>query len=116
MRRDDVMSPRGDFGNNVPTIPIRRATELHSLRQELEFKIEAMIHILDLIDGDADFEPYLAGFSIDATTTDDREDESELLEDGDEDTGCDDFPCDDEELDADPLEWGHAPTERRRRA
>ena len=90
--------------------------ELRSLRQELEFKIEAMIHILDLIDGDCDLEPYLAGFSTDPAKTDDREDESELLEPDDADTACDDFPIDDHELDADPLEWGYAPIERRQRA
>lgn len=91
-----------------------RRDEIMSLRQELEFKIEAMIHILDLIDGDADLEPYLSGFLM--GPTDDREDESELLEPDDEDTACDDFPIDDDELDADPLEWGYAPVERRRRA
>lgn len=78
-----------------------RRDEIMSLRQELEFKIEAMIHVLDLIDGDADFEPYLAGFSTDPARTDDREDESELLEPDDEDTACDDFPIDDDELDRD---------------
>jgi hypothetical protein len=73
--------------------------ELRSLRQELEFKIEAMIHILDLIDVDADFEPYLSGFLM--GPTDDREMEDELLEHDDEDSAVDDFPCDDEELDQD---------------
>lgn len=89
---------------------------LRSLRQELEFKIEAMIHILDLIDGDTDFEPYLAGLSTDPARTDDREDECELLEHGDDDTACDDFPIDEEELAADPWEWGRSSLGSRRRA
>jgi hypothetical protein len=91
-------------------------TELLSLRQELEFKIEAMIRILDLIDGDSDFEPYLAGFSTDPARTDDREDESELLEHGDEDTACDDFPIDDDELDTDPSVWGYTRASSRKTA
>ncbi len=99
--------PIGRIGCRSPSM---NRSELLSLRQELEFKIEAMIHVLDLIDGDADLEPCLAGFVLDGARTDDREDESELLEHDDEDTAFDDFPIDDEELDYD---WSNIETDIR---
>lgn len=103
-------------GTTCSTILRPTAADRVSLRQELEFKIEAMIHILDLMDGDSDFEPYLAGISNDLADTDDREDESEILEHSDEDTACDDFPVDDDELDADRRIWGSGRSNGLRRA
>lgn len=76
--------------------------DILSLRRELEFRIEAMIALLDLIDGDPDLEPYLAGFE--KGFRDDREDEAELLEDSDEDSAVDDFPIDDDELCVDEVD------------
>lgn len=60
-----------------------------SRRAELEQRIAEMIDLLDEIDGDADLEPSIGwpeahGLSqvADISLHDDREDESELLEDG----------------------------------
>ncbi|WP_117196394.1 hypothetical protein [Rhizobium terrae] len=49
-------------------------------RRRLEAKIEELIGLLDLVDGDENLEPYLAGF--DEFSLDDREVEDENDEDG----------------------------------
>lgn len=49
--------------------------DLLQTRQRLEAKIEDLIGLLDLLDGDPDFEPYLAGFdhAFRGGSPDDRE-------------------------------------------
>lgn len=67
--------------------PARHSSEILMLRRvELENRIEELIALLDLLDGDENLEPYLAGTK---PNDDDREDEDErepeeLEEDGDE--------------------------------
>lgn len=60
-------------------------------RVELAATIECLINVLDAMDGDCDFEPYLAGW--DERSMDDFEDECE-----DEGAQCDDEGC----IDSDP--------------
>lgn len=50
-------------------------SKLVESRQRIEAKIEELIGLLDLLDGDENLEPYLAGF--DDRHLDDREDENE---------------------------------------
>lgn len=59
--------------------------ELLQTRQRLEAKIEDLIELLDLLDGDPDLEPYLAGFDPQLSAGDDREaDDSDTEMNGDE--------------------------------
>jgi hypothetical protein len=51
-----------------------RRTKLQRRREELEARVEEMIALLDLLDGDADLEPSLAAFM---GSDDDREEENE---------------------------------------
>jgi hypothetical protein len=62
--------------NALLPLPIDAAT-----RVRIEEHIEMLLSILDAADGDPHLEPYLAGASWEGNG-DDREDESELLEDG----------------------------------
>ncbi|MCZ4430713.1 hypothetical protein O3S81_13490 [Agrobacterium sp. SOY23] len=65
-------------------VPMRRSSEILMLRRaELEKKIEELIALLDLLDGDENLEPYLA----------DTDPENEDREDDDErEPGTDDEP------------------------
>nr|WP_191856564.1 hypothetical protein [Agrobacterium tumefaciens] len=72
-------------------VPMRRSSEILMLRRaELERKIEELIALLDLLDGDENLEPYLADTdpeNADREDDDEREPE-ETDQNGDEEDCC----------------------------
>ena len=83
--------------NMHKTAPKKGDRFLQLRRQELELRIEELIALLDLIDGDENLEPYLAG----TEGADDREDEDEHAGD------ILDEPHDGEFDDEPPLGWAN---------